>query len=104
MRALKRDKDIYAIDLLGPLLIRLQRLWNMIPAFRPGIFGGIEEDTYCLAESIDYTLKHDDGQNIDTLPEADLVILRRVPHVQNPHQFVSLVQLQPESRQYTHCS
>ncbi|HHP7233278.1 MAG TPA: pyruvate, water dikinase regulatory protein [Desulfobacterales bacterium] len=71
----KHHKSIYTIDLLGPLLKQLQHRWNMLPVFRPGLLKGLGEETYRLAESIDYTLKHDDGQNIETLADAELVIL-----------------------------
>lgn len=71
----KRSKGIYTIDLLGPLLKQLQHRWNMLPVFRPGLLKGLGDETYRLAESIDYTLKHDDGQNIETLAEAEIVIL-----------------------------
>jgi len=71
----KGKKSVQAIDLLGPLLGRMERLWNIIPAFRPGLLKGIGEESIRLAESIDFTLKHDDGQAIQTLGKADLIIL-----------------------------
>jgi len=70
-----KDRDIYAIDLLGPLLKRMARLWNMIPAFRPGLLKGIGEESIRLAESIDFTLKHDDGHGINDLGKADIILL-----------------------------
>ncbi|HIC91691.1 MAG TPA: kinase/pyrophosphorylase [Syntrophaceae bacterium] len=70
-----RERDVYTIDLLGPLLKRMGRLWNMIPAFHPELLKGLGEESLHLAESIDFTLKHDDGQGIETLGKADLVIL-----------------------------
>ena len=66
---------IYLIDLLGPILKDMQRLWDIIPKLRPGILNGIGEETYQLANSIDYTLRHDDGQNVETIDQADMVIL-----------------------------
>lgn len=71
----RRKRNVYTIDLLGRLLERMGRLWNMIPAFRPGLLKGLGEESIRLAESIDFTLKHDDGQGIETLREADLIIL-----------------------------
>ena len=47
----------------------------MIPAFRPGLLKGLGEESMRLAESIDFTLKHDDGQSINTLGKTDLIIL-----------------------------
>ncbi len=66
---------IYLIDILGPILKDMQRLWDIIPKLRPGILDGIGEETYRLADSIDFTLKHDDGQRMETIGLADLVIL-----------------------------
>jgi len=71
----ERKRDVHTIDLLGPLLERMGGLWNMIPAFLPGLLKGLGEESLRLAESIDFTLKHDDGQGIETLRKADLIIL-----------------------------
>lgn len=71
----KRMKNLYTIDLLGPLLNRLARLWGMIPVFRPGLLNDSTVESLRLAESIDYTLKHDDGQCVETLGEADIIII-----------------------------
>lgn len=70
-----RATDIYAIDLLGPIIDRIRKMWNLIPLLEPGLLRGIGEESLRLAESIDYTLKHDDGQGVETLGKADLIIL-----------------------------
>lgn len=75
MRKEKRKANIYAIDLLGPLLDRVGKLWNLNPLLNPGLLRNIGEESFRLAESIDFTLKHDDGQGINTLDIADIVIL-----------------------------
>jgi regulator of PEP synthase PpsR (kinase-PPPase family) len=75
VRAEQRKRDIYVIDLLGPLLQRMGKLWNMIPDLRPGLLQGLGEESMRLAESIDFTLRHDDGHGIETLGRADLIIL-----------------------------
>ncbi len=71
----RHRRRIYLIDLLGPILNNLQRLWDIIPKLRPGILSDVGEDSYRLAESIDFTLKHDDGQNTETIGRADLILL-----------------------------
>jgi regulator of PEP synthase PpsR (kinase-PPPase family) len=71
----KHRWKIYLIDIIGPILKDMQRLWDIIPKLRPGILNGIGEETYKLADSIDYTLRHDDGQNHETIGMADLIIL-----------------------------
>ncbi len=74
-RTEKKKKNVRAMDLLGPLLRRMVKIWNVVPLLRPGIFKGIDEESARLAESINFTLKHDDGQKIETLDKADLIIL-----------------------------
>jgi len=71
----RRKKDVYAIDLLGPLIRRIGAMWNVIPIARPGMYKGFDQESIHLAESIDFTLKHDDGQNLGTINNADIVIL-----------------------------
>jgi regulator of PEP synthase PpsR (kinase-PPPase family) len=75
IRKEKRRMNVYSIDLLGPLLDRMRKLWNLNPMLNPGLFRGIGEESFRLAEAIDFTLRHDDGQSIDTLEMADLIIL-----------------------------
>jgi regulator of PEP synthase PpsR (kinase-PPPase family) len=75
IRREKRKRSIYAFDLLGPLLDRMGKLWNLNPLLNPGLLRTIGEESFRLAESIDFTLRHDDGQGINTLEMADLVIL-----------------------------
>ena len=71
----KRKRNVYTVDFFGPLVKRMSRLWNMIPVFRPGLLRGVGEQSIRLAESIDFTLRHDDGQGVETLGRADLILL-----------------------------
>src|SRR4030042_4077865 len=75
IRKEERKMNIHTIDLLGPFLERIGKLWNLIPSLRPGLLRGIGEESFRLAESIDFTLRHDDGQGLETLENADLVII-----------------------------
>jgi [pyruvate, water dikinase]-phosphate phosphotransferase / [pyruvate, water dikinase] kinase len=75
LRREKRKLNIFAIDILGPLLERMGRMWNLIPTFSPGLLNRVGEESMRLAESIDFTLRHDDGQSSDTLDQADLIML-----------------------------
>jgi len=75
IRREKRKTNVYAIDLLGPLLGRMGKIWNLNPLLNPGLLRNIGEESFRLAESIDFTLRHDDGNGTDTLDMADLIIL-----------------------------
>jgi len=75
LRSENKTRDMHSYDLLGPLLDRMGKHWNMIPAFAPGLLKGVREESVRLAEAIDFTLRHDDGHGIETLGHADLIIL-----------------------------
>jgi [pyruvate, water dikinase]-phosphate phosphotransferase / [pyruvate, water dikinase] kinase len=75
IRREKRKTKVFIIDILGPLLERLGKMWNLIPTFNPGLLKRVSEESIRLAESIDFTLRHDDGQGADSLDQADLVLL-----------------------------
>ena len=77
IRSEKRKRDVYTVDFFGPLLKRMGSLLNMIPTivFRPGLLRTVGEESIRAAEAIDFTLKHDDGQGIENLGRADLIIL-----------------------------
>jgi regulator of PEP synthase PpsR (kinase-PPPase family) len=75
IRREKRKAKVFIIDILGPLLERLGKMWNLIPTFNPGLLKRVSEESIRLAESIDFTLRHDDGQGVDSLDQADLILL-----------------------------
>jgi [pyruvate, water dikinase]-phosphate phosphotransferase / [pyruvate, water dikinase] kinase len=74
VRKQKRQMNLFAVDILGPLLERIGKMWNLNPTFSPGILRRFSEESIRLAESIDFTLRHDDGQGIDTIEDADIVL------------------------------
>lgn len=74
IRKQKRQMNIFAIDLLGPLMDKISKLWNLMPVLSPGLLKGISDESIRLAEAIDFTLKHDDGQNLETIVDADIII------------------------------
>lgn len=67
--------QVEIIDILGPLLKRMERLLGLIPQLRPGMLGVIGEHSMHLAASIDFTLRHDDGHGQSTLGKADIIIV-----------------------------
>jgi len=75
LRREKRKTNVFAVDILGPLIDRMGKLWDLMPAFSPGLLKRVSEESIRLAESIDFTLRHDDGQSVETVDQADLVLL-----------------------------
>ena len=69
-----RKLNLFAVDILGPHLERIGKMWNLNPIFIPGRRRRVSEESIRLAESIDFTLRHDDGQCIESLQDADIVL------------------------------
>lgn len=63
------------IDLIGPLLAQLSHHFSYLPAEKPGIFYELNKSYFKRIEAVEYTLRHDDGQRMQELDKAEIVIL-----------------------------
>jgi hypothetical protein len=68
-------KGVPTIDIMGPLLSRLEDLLEISPLSIPGLFRELREEYYRRIEAIDFSVKHDDGRNVENIDEADLVLV-----------------------------
>ncbi|MCM8745147.1 kinase/pyrophosphorylase [Thermomicrobium sp. CFH 73360] len=63
------------VDLLGPLLGQISQKVGVEPLLRPGAARGVGPEYFQRIEAIQYTVRHDDGQGLETLGEADIVLV-----------------------------
>jgi [pyruvate, water dikinase]-phosphate phosphotransferase / [pyruvate, water dikinase] kinase len=70
-----RQRGLDHIDLIGPLMGQVSQKVEMRPLLRPGVSRGLSDDYFQRIEAIQYTVQHDDGQGIDALDEADIVLV-----------------------------
>jgi hypothetical protein len=70
-----RAANIDTIDLMGPMLARLSDLLDTQPRSMPGLFQSFDPAYLLRIEAIDYTVRHDDGQNAHELEKADIVLV-----------------------------
>ena len=68
-------RGLTVVDLLGPMMGIFSDALGSVPSRTPGAFRRQSEDMFQVTEAIHYTLNHDDGQGLETLDRADLVIL-----------------------------
>jgi regulator of PEP synthase PpsR (kinase-PPPase family) len=68
-------RGLTVVDLLGPLMEIFETALHSMPSRTPGVFRGQTEDTYKIIEAIHFTRRHDDGQRMETVGGADLIIL-----------------------------
>jgi regulator of PEP synthase PpsR (kinase-PPPase family) len=73
-----RQGRLYAIetiDLIGPLLAHLSHHFSNLPSEKPGIYYELNKSYFKRIEAVEYTLRHDDGQRVEELDKAEIVIL-----------------------------
>lgn len=63
------------IDLLTPLLMKFADCFGRSPKEAPGLLHGVDEAYFRRIEAIEFTVKHDDGQEPRNLHLADIVLL-----------------------------
>lgn len=68
-------EGLVAIDIMGPVLNVLTTYFHATPSDEPGLQYRVTKDYYKRQEAVDFTVKHDDGLGLDTLNQADIVIL-----------------------------
>ncbi|MBW6512253.1 MAG: kinase/pyrophosphorylase [Desulfuromonadaceae bacterium] len=66
--------SLSSLDLLTPLLIRLTEFFGYSPRETPGLLHGVGEAYFRRIEAVEFTVKHDDGQETRGIHKADIVL------------------------------
>ncbi|KIH76043.1 hypothetical protein SAMN05660860_02637 [Geoalkalibacter ferrihydriticus] len=64
-----------SIDLITPLLMRLSEFFGISPKEMPGLLHGVNEVYFHRIDAVEFTVKHDDGQEVRNLHKADIVLV-----------------------------
>lgn len=65
-----------SIDILGPIFSRLESFLKLSPMGIPGLLRkNLDNEYFKRITAIDFGVKHDDGLGLDTINDADIVIL-----------------------------
>ncbi len=75
MVELTRLHGVPAIDLIGPLLAHLETFFGSRPKAKPGLLHQMDEGYVKRIEAVQFTVHHDDGQNIQTIHQSDIVLV-----------------------------
>ncbi len=70
-----RRRDIDSLDVLGPVLERLATHLSLMPQEKPGLFRQLLEARDRVIEAVEFAFHHDDGQNVDDLQRAEVVLV-----------------------------
>jgi regulator of PEP synthase PpsR (kinase-PPPase family) len=67
-------KGVAVVDLLGGLIAKVAKHLHAEPRHKPGLLHGFSDDYFQRIEAVEFAVRHDDGANLKTLFEADLVL------------------------------
>ena len=70
----KRD-HVRSVDVMGPLLSAFSNFFESEPDYQPGILHAVNDQYFKRVAAIEFTLNHDDGRNMSSLDEADVVLV-----------------------------
>ena len=69
------EHGLFAVDLLSGLIYSLSRFLGAASQEKPGLLHRIDTDYHKRVEAVNFTVKHDDGQETRYLHKADLVLV-----------------------------
>jgi len=73
---LSLQKNILAVDLLGPFLIGLENYFgNATTNPQAGLLHTVDEKYFKRIEAIEFTVKHDDGKTLTAINDADIILV-----------------------------
>lgn len=68
------SQGVRTVDLLGPLISRAAQHLGAEPRLQPGLLHGFSDEYFRRIDAVEFAVRHDDGANLRTLVEADLVL------------------------------
>ena len=68
------EQGIVTIDLMGPVISKIQTFLNEDPIEQPGLYRKIHQVDLKQVSAIDFALSHDDGLHPEDLPSAEIIL------------------------------
>ena len=65
---------VASVDLLGPLIAKVAQRLHVEPRHQPNLLHGISDDYFKRVDAVEFAVRHDDGANLKTLHEAEIVL------------------------------
>ena len=69
------DAGIVTIDLMGPVISKIEGFLNKKPLEKPGLYRQIHQVNLTQVSAIEFALAQDDGVNPDNLPNAEVILV-----------------------------
>lgn len=70
-----QEKNVIAVNVMLPLFAAIEVKTGLKPENIAGLTHTVDDHYFNRMKAIEYTIEHDNGQNLDTIDQADLIIL-----------------------------
>lgn len=67
--------NIEAIDIMGPMLTAMERVFDSPPRLEAGLVHKLDEDYFKRVEAIEFAVKYDDGRDSRGIARADIILI-----------------------------
>jgi regulator of PEP synthase PpsR (kinase-PPPase family) len=67
--------SVQAVDLMGPLMVRIGRWLGESPVSRPGLLHRLDEEYFRRIEAMEFAVKNDDGKLPRNFRHADIIVV-----------------------------
>ena len=68
-------RGVPTVDLLGSLIAKVAQHLHAEPLHEPGLLHGFSDEYFERIEAVEFAVRHDDGASLETLFEADIVLV-----------------------------
>lgn len=69
------EQGIVAVNVMDPLLRVIESKTGLQPAYISGLTHAMDDQYFNRMKAIEFTIEHDNGQNLETIQDANLIIL-----------------------------
>jgi len=66
---------IEAIDIMGPMMGSMEKVFQNPPRLEPGLIHKLDEDYFKRIEAIEFAVKYDDGKDARGILRADIILI-----------------------------
>ncbi|HLQ74048.1 MAG TPA: pyruvate, water dikinase regulatory protein [Bacillota bacterium] len=70
-----KELGIEVIDIMGPVLSSMERVFKTPPHLEPGLVRQLDEDYFKRIEAIEFAVRYDDGRDPRGIARADVVLI-----------------------------
>jgi [pyruvate, water dikinase]-phosphate phosphotransferase / [pyruvate, water dikinase] kinase len=69
------EKNIECIDIMGPMIEAMERVFKSKPRLQPGLIHKLDKDYFRRIEAIEFAVRYDDGRDPRGITKADIILI-----------------------------